>query len=394
MTVFLLLYPESCLKAARTGLNLWFSIVLPSLFPFMAASFLLLETGIVKFISYIFEPVTRFLFSAPGESAYILFASCFSGYPIGARLSGELYAKKQISQNEAQSIIRFTSVSGPIFIMGAVSAGMLGNPKTGVYLASAHYLSAIFTGVVFGIFEKHTDNYLRSNNFNNKNKFKMAVTYFKSELNKCKPFGELLSDSVEKALITLFKIGGLIIFFSVIMEILSISGVMNIVAFIYSPFMRLAGMDPESIKVMLIGGIEMTNGCSAAASMSIGALDKLPILSSIIAFGGMCIHMQTKSVCVQSGLIPKYFLLAKSIQAFFAYQLCCMLILIFPFPGSVSLSVRNAAIVGFAVLSLLLAVFIFIKIKRSTDKINMPDFRLIRNRFLKGSTKKSLFKYK
>lgn len=377
MTIFLLLYPEDCLKAARTGLNLWFSVVLPSLFPFMAASFLLLETGIVKLISHVFEPLTRFLFSAPGESAYIFFASCFSGYPVGARLSSELFAKNQISEKDAQSIVRFTSVSGPIFIMGAVSAGMLGSPGTGIYLAGAHYLSAIFTGVIFGMFDnlfRRSSGLLPHLNDNTRKGYKRALNDFKQDLSKCKPFGELLSESVEKALITLFKIGGLIIFFSVIMEILSISGLMNLVAIIYSPFAHLAGVDSESIKAMLIGGIEMTNGCGAAAAMNIGLLDKLPVLSSIIAFGGMCIHMQTRSVCIQSGLLPKFFVISKSIQAFFAYLLCSMLLVIFPLTDTVSPLIKNASFTGFIAFGLLIAVFITVKIKQSSIRPKKLSF--------------------
>ena len=153
LTVFLLLYPESCLESARTGLNLWFTVVLPSLLPFMVASFVLLETGIVRLISYIFAPVTRVLFAAPGESIYVFFVSAFSGYPVGAKLASELYAKEQISERDAQSIIRFTSVSGPVFMTGAVCAGMLGLPEAGIYLALTHYLSAILVGIIFRFFQ-------------------------------------------------------------------------------------------------------------------------------------------------------------------------------------------------------------------------------------------------
>lgn len=369
MTFFLLFYPEECLKSARFGLNLWFSVVLPSLFPFMTASFILLETGIVKLISHVFAPVTRFLFSAPGESAYVFFASAFSGYPVGARLAGELYEKKQISAADAQSIIRFTSVSGPIFIMGAIAAGMLGAPETAAYLAASHYLSAVFTGIIFGIFGK------RELALPMHITFKDAFYDFKKDLSFCKPFGELLSDSVEKALLTLVKIGGLIVFFSVIMEILNLCGVMDALAFIYSPFSGLTGLDLQSTKAVLIGGIEMTNGCSTAAAMSMPLIQKLPIISSIIAFGGMCIHMQTKSVCVKSGLVPKYFVLTKSIQAFIAYMICASLLFISPLNGAVADDIRKTAYFGFAFVLLLIISFIITNIIRSRWKRIAPEVK-------------------
>jgi len=136
VTILLLLYPENCLQGAKSGLNIWFANVLQALLPFMAASFILLETGVVRLISYFFAPLTRFLFDAPGESAYVFIASALSGYPVGAKLTSELFTKGRITKEEAQSMIRFTSVSGPVFITGAVSAGMLGAAEAGVYLAT------------------------------------------------------------------------------------------------------------------------------------------------------------------------------------------------------------------------------------------------------------------
>lgn len=343
MTVFLLIYPENCLKSARNGLNLWFSIVLPSLLPFMVASFILLETGIVRLISHFFAPVTRFLFSAPGESAYVFLVSAFSGYPVGAKLAGELYAKKQISEADAQAIVRFTSVTGPVFITGAVSAGMLGAPAAGAYLIAAHYLSAVFVGIVFGLLRRNRHKMIR------RESFKEALDGFKQDVAVCRPLGSLLSDSIEKSLTTLVKIGGFIVVFSVIMEILTVSGALGAAAWVYSPIARLTGITNDSLQALIIGGIEMTTGCGAASALTSDIAQKLPVLSSIIAFGGLCIHMQTKSVCMSSGLVPKHFVLAKSLQAGFAFAFCSLLLALFPLgPGAQAPDIKTAAFSGVA----------------------------------------------
>ncbi len=342
MTLFLLLYPEDCLKSARSGLDLWLTIVLPSLLPFMTASFILLETGIVRLISRFFAPVTRFLFSAPGESAYVFFASAFSGYPVGAKLAGELYAKKQITEEDAQAIVRFTSVSGPVFITGAVSAGMLGSPEAGAYLAAAHYLSAVLVGIVFGLFGKSRRAAVKQESL------KGAFREFKKDIAACRPLGELLSESIEKSLTTLLKIGGFIIVFSVIMQILTLSGALDAAAWAYSPLARITGLTKQSTKAMLIGGIEMTTGCAAASALGIEIAQKLPVVSSIIAFGGLCVHMQTKSVCAPSGLIPRRFVLAKSLQALFAYLLCSLSLAVFPLSAKAGepADIKTAAMFG------------------------------------------------
>lgn len=351
MAVFLLLYPERCLESAKKGLDLWFAVVLPSLLPFMAASSILLETGVVRLISYALSPLTRLLFSAPGESAYVVLAAALSGYPVGARITGELYAKGQISEPDAQAIVRFTSVSGPVFISGAVAAGMLGAPEAGAYLISSHYLSAVLTGVLFGILVRNKSAPAK------KETFREACALFRRDIARCRPLGELLSESVEKALTTLVKIGGFIIVFSVIMEILTISGALSAAAWVYSPLSRLTGLTEQSTKAILLGGIEMTNGCSMASALDLSLPLKLPIISSIITFGGMCIHMQTKSVCAPYGLVPKRFVMAKSIQAFLAYALCALFLALFPLADAqpAAADTKTAAFfgIGFAAVSII-----------------------------------------
>ncbi|MGI5848561.1 MAG: nucleoside recognition domain-containing protein [Christensenellales bacterium] len=374
MMILLLLYPENCLERARYGLNLWFTIVLPSLLPFMVASFILIETGVVRLISYILAPVTRVLFSAPGESAYVFFASAFSGYPVGAKLANELYEKKQITEADAKIIIRFTSVSGPVFITGAVSTGMLGLPEAGIYLAITHYLSALLTGIIFGLFNKgRTKEYPKIS-------FKESCLRFRQDIMQCKPLSELLAVSVEKALMTLLKIGGLIIVFSVIMEMLSVTGILDAATWIYSPVAKLTGLSVESTKAMLCGSIEMTTGCSYAASLNINVMQKLSVISSIIAFGGVCIHMQTKAVLMRSGLKPTKFLMAKSIQAFLSYILCMVALSLFPMTISASnihAETKTTAYYGliFAVVSFAILLLIKIVQKNKSNKSILPFTR-------------------
>jgi sporulation integral membrane protein YlbJ len=368
MAVLLLIYPENCLNSARYGLSLWLTAVLPALFPFMAASFLLLETGIVRLIAHIFAPVTRVLFYAPGESAYVFIASAMSGYPVGARLSSELYASKHITEAEAQRIIRFTSVSGPVFMTGTVCTGLLRLPEAGVYLAAAHYLSAIAVGVIFGIFARRQR--LRVND-TPRPRFKEALAHFKKDAAKCPPVGEMLANSVEKALIVLLKVGGFIILFSVVLEMLSVTGVMDLLGWVYMPVTKIAGFSGESAKALLYGGVEMTSGCARAAALSLPIQIKLPLIAGIITFGGMCIHMQTTAMMAGYGLRPKGFLLAKSIQAMLAFFFTSLFLSVFPLTAAVSnigLETKTAAYGGVIFAAAAFAVLIIIKLWQGRAK--------------------------
>ena len=58
LMVFLLLYPRFAAEGARYGLLLWYTSVVPSLFPFMVLSSLIVSSGGV---SLLMKPVRAFL---------------------------------------------------------------------------------------------------------------------------------------------------------------------------------------------------------------------------------------------------------------------------------------------------------------------------------------------
>lgn len=332
MAVMLLIYPENCLSSARYGLELWLTAVLPSLLPFMAASFLLLETGVVRLIAALFAPLTRLLFYAPGESAYVFIASAVSGYPVGARLTAELYAHGELSGPDAQRIVRFTSVTGPVFLTGAVGAGMLGLPAAGAYLAAAHYLSAIIAGIILGLIDRRRYSAPPAS----RPRFKDTWARFRADAASCPPVGTMLSSSVEKSLWALLKVGGYIILFSVMLELLSVTGVMDVLVWLYSPLTKLAGLDANAAAALLAGGVEMTAGSARVAALSADISAKLVMISGIVAFGGLSVHMQTRAVCAPSGLTLKRFVIAKTLQGTVASLLTALFLVAFPLSQTVS----------------------------------------------------------
>ena len=361
MAVMLLIYPQNCLSSARFGLELWLTAVLPSLLPFMAASFLLLETGVVRLIAAFFAPITRLLFNAPGESAYVFLASAVSGYPVGARLSAELYAHGEISEPDAQRIVRFTSVTGPVFLTGAVSAGMLGLPGAGAYLAAAHYLSAVVVGIVLGLSDRRRYPALRAS----RPRFRDAWIRFRADAASCPPVGTMLSSSVEKSLWALLKVGGYIILFSVMLELLTVTGVMDVLTWLYSPLTKLAGLDSNAAEALLAGGVEMTAGCARVAALGADMTVKLILASGVVAFGGLSVHMQTRAVCAPSGLVLKRFVIAKTIQGTVASALTALLLAVFPLSqtvSTISAETKTAAFSGVIFAGCVVVILLLIKL--------------------------------
>jgi len=157
LTLSLVFYPDASLDAARDGLDLFTTVVFPSLLPFFILSELLLGLGVVHFIGVLFEPLMRPVFNVPGEGAFALSMGLAAGYPMDAVITGRFRRMNLCNRVEGERLLAFTNTADPLFIFGAVAVGMFGLPALGAALALAHYLSALGVGLVFRFHDFRTE---------------------------------------------------------------------------------------------------------------------------------------------------------------------------------------------------------------------------------------------
>lgn len=119
-TTALVIFSNSSLIAAKTGLKLWANNVVPSLFPFFIATNLLSHTDVINHISKHCNKIMKPLFNVPGESAYAFIIGLISGYPVGAKIVTDLRNNNLCTKDEAERMLCFTNNSGPLFIIGTV----------------------------------------------------------------------------------------------------------------------------------------------------------------------------------------------------------------------------------------------------------------------------------
>ena len=93
----------------KNGLGLCAKNVIPSLFPFMVLSELIVAFGAGDMISSVIgRPVGKiFGISGKGSTAFILGAVC--GFPIGARTALRLYDSGAISKRDCELLLTFTN---------------------------------------------------------------------------------------------------------------------------------------------------------------------------------------------------------------------------------------------------------------------------------------------
>ena len=105
-----------------------------------AASFLVLYF----LICMITNPSLYISKSLDGLSAW-----AFNVLPSGAKMVADLYLQGKITKNDAFKMTSFCSTSGPMFIVGAVGAGMFKSAKIGYILFLSHAIGAILNGLIY-----------------------------------------------------------------------------------------------------------------------------------------------------------------------------------------------------------------------------------------------------
>jgi len=273
---------------------LWFHNVLPSLLPFMIAVNMLVLLGFADFAGFIFAPVMRRAFRLPGAAGFGLFTGITSGYPMGAKTVADLKRTGKLSVGEAQHLLAFCNNAGPLFILGVVGVGMFQSARVGYILWLTHVLAALTVGILF-----------RSKTKISSREDEMEK-YRKNRRSNMHSIGKVLGDAVKNAMESITIIGGLIIFFSVVVAVFEI----------------IASEAPGSLQnsgfgAVFAGLVEVTNGVRKLSSLEPSLLT-LSAVAFIVAFGGFSVHAQSFHFLAGTGIKNKPYLFAKFLHGLFA----------------------------------------------------------------------------
>ena len=95
--IFLIVNPNKYINSAFNGILIWAKAVLPALFPFFFITKLLTELGGVKILANSMHKFMQKVFHVNGIGSYVFLTSIMSGYPVGAKITSELYEKQMIT---------------------------------------------------------------------------------------------------------------------------------------------------------------------------------------------------------------------------------------------------------------------------------------------------------
>lgn len=331
-TVFIVVtmvkFPKDAFDSAIMGLNLWWNIVFPSLLPFFILSEILMGLGVVHFIGVLLEPLMRPLFNVPGVGAFAMSMGLASGYPMDAVITCKFRKNQLCSAVEAERLLSFTNTADPLFMVGAVAVGMFGMPELGITIALAHYISSFLVGIIFRFHGLNRDRY-ETPKRNTEQKGNIIVRAFRALYNARqedkRSLNQLLGDSVKSSMNTILLIGGFIILFSVFLRILSVVGVTAFLGTFFAACLSTFGLS-ESLSPALVSGLfELDLGAMAASQADAPLIEKVAIVSAIIAWSGLCVHGQVASIVIESGIRMTPYMVARFLHALLAALLTVVL---------------------------------------------------------------------
>jgi sporulation integral membrane protein YlbJ len=309
----LMAYPQEVTGASMRGILIWWDVLFPSLFPFLVLAELMLGFGIVHFFGSLLDPLMRPLFRVPGIGGFVMTMGFASGYPMTAKLTAKLWEDKLINREEGERLVSFATTSDPIFLIGAVSVGFFHDARLALVLGTAHYGTAILLGLLMRF---HSGGRM-SPPVPVQGRGRILTRSFRAmheaRLMDGRPFGIMLQEAIRAAIQLIFVIGGLVVFASTILEVLTIAQVLRFIQDTFGSLLGLAGVPRELSQSLVDGSFEVTLGAKAAggASSSIPLVYKAACGAFVLAWAGLSVHAQIISLLHKTNLRYGPFLLAR-----------------------------------------------------------------------------------
>ena len=304
----ILLKPETYVSSAAEGLKLWALVVVPSLLPFFFFTTMLSKIGVTKRIAKVFDKPCEKIFGTNGISAYVFLMSVLSGYPVGAKVIGDLGENGLISDVEATKMSTFCSTSGPLFVIGSVGIGMFGSVKTGRVIFLSHILSAIITGLIFRF-------YRPKKLISSRVAPPVSVIPSRNE----EKSANVLYDCAYSSVISLAVVGGFICVFYLVADVFQNFNLLYPLVFPMNAITKNADVS----NAFCYGLIECTRGCKMLSLCRLSTYSPA-FASAIISFGGLSVIVQSLCFLKKANAKTSVFLLAKLVQTILAFAVCLL----------------------------------------------------------------------
>lgn len=264
----LLFHPDISLKGATNGLLLWYRSIIPTLFPFVVLTNLLIGTNVAAVLSRILSPLISRLFCVSKNACFAILVGFLCGYPMGAKVTSDLVERREITKKEGQYLLSFCNNTSPMFIISYIVLQTFADKR--VLLPSLCILltSPVVCSFLFRFYHKPSRSFLGR-------KDASPITFQFS----------FLDNAIMNGFETITKVGGYMILFSIVLEFFAIPS------------------------------LEITGGIAhIAKNHPVLHSSYVPIMA-LTSFGGWCSVAQTKSMIQSANLSILPYIIEKLITA-------------------------------------------------------------------------------
>lgn len=303
--VILILDTKTAILGMTDGITLCLQTLIPSLFPFIVLSMLLTSSLLGRMIPLL-GPLGRLL-GMPAGTESIFLVGLLGGYPVGAQSIAQAVRSGHISRENGQRMLAFCSNAGPAFLFG-LGTRLFPSAWHCWMIWGIHIISAIIVGVLAPGVQSGSG---------------------------CVASGKPVSipAALRASIQTMAQICGWVVLFRVIL------------AFCQRWFLWML---PYWVQLLFSGILELANGCCTLAQVPQPEV-RMALFSLFLGFGGLCVLMQTRSVCAE--LRISRYLWGKILQAVISFLI------------TISIISREMRFVSTAVLMALCGTYYFISRK-------------------------------
>lgn len=257
LMAIIILDAKTVLSGAQNGIELCIQTIIPALFPFIILSGII-NSSLLGQAFKTLRPIGR-LCRIPKGAESILLLGFLGGYPVGAQAISRAYTDGYLSKNTAKRMLGFCNNAGPAFIFGMLSV-VFSNPIIPWMLWAIHILSGLTVGILLPGGENAS-----------------------CEIKKSEPIP--IPKALNNAIKTMSLICGWVIVFRIIIAVCD---------------KWFLWIFPVEMQVAFSGFLELSNGCVMLKNIPSEATRFL-YASAFLAFGGLCVGMQTSSVAGKLG---------------------------------------------------------------------------------------------
>lgn len=244
---------KTALLGAEAGIEVCMKTVVPSLFPFFVLS-ILLGGALTGQRMRLLSPLARLL-KVPESAVSLIVVGLLGGYPVGAQVVAGAHEDGRLAKKDAQRMLAFCSNAGPAFLFGM----------------GARLFEELW--ICFLVWFIH-----------------IASSWCVALLTPCSSArhagfptsgGVTLTQALKKAMTVLATVCGWVVLFRVLVA--------------FADRWVLWAVSEEA-RAVIIGFSELANGCCVLPQIGCTGL-RMSLFALFLSFGGLCVMMQTASVC-------------------------------------------------------------------------------------------------